>query len=736
MQVQKFAGRMEKLLFRLMEGSVKPGLYRPDKSWMLLEVSDSKVNYVYYGRPNAFPRKVEWKYTIGEVDLSSTKKDVQVDYARIYVLAESLQAALRENRLPAKEIKVKKSISSLEFTETAVQNQIKTIQSLRSVTGYENTIIKYKDTSANSQGIKLEVSTKGKASYYITYRLKDENGNWSNESAKVVGNAKTDSIEQARQRAIYLQDNFINKNKPTPSTHIFENRAVKTFRDLHELQVRGERGKSLNPSSIAEYDRIAFNYLGSKNDYLEYRKKRNAESIRPNKKHRDQYIGLGILDRDFDTLTFLEARQLHAQLRKAVIKNKARLKQVSTGRQADKVFTYLRTLIDKGNLLMQEQEPSWNMRNPILLFSKEKVWVNPGGNSVRKDKTLPDQSYPNMWRGIQELRSYRLETSAENANKRNTKTDVRSYKLNSYFYEFLLYTGFRPEDAVRIEWSQIDLKQGSITWRGSQRQGIKNHAGIGDEHFVLYLNQQALNVVKALHNLYQQFRQEIAAPFDVLIEKAKADKASNKTIKSLEQKRDAELEKLACNQYLLCNAYLNNKMKQNPTIFIDKLEGLTDLRVTAGAFRAMFQQKAAEVGLKDYEIKRLVFHKMNVNKSDVQAGYNMTSSTYLKRISQKVANKLAALCNAEFEQETFMLIDSSTAKKIYAALDLDHDSPESPVELMTDDEYKAYVEAEQRTIEEHAQLILEDFLTLMKDPSAKAAFNNLNHYKKRHYKLH
>ncbi|MEZ9775170.1 hypothetical protein [Vibrio sp. 10N.261.54.A5] len=736
MQIHEYTGRIEQLIDQLAKETFAPGLYRPDKSWVLIEITRSAMNYVYLGRPKAFPLNVDWKYTLGKLELSASKNEILQERIRVQVLAQNLKSDLKENLLPAQGIKVTKSICSLEFTDTSVETQLKRVFALRSLTGYEKTVIRYKDSSTNSQDLKLEVSATGKASFYITYRLRGKDGKLGHQTAKVVANARTESVEQARQNAAHIRNTFIKKNKEVPATHFYENKAIKTFRELHEMQVRGERGQELKQSTVNEYDRIAFNYLGTKKDYLSYKAQRQTDFKYPNKKTKDYFVGIGILDRDFNSLTFTEAKKLHSQLRKAIEKNQHQNNKQPTGRQADKVFTYVRTLIDKGNLLMQEHDSSWDMRNSIILFSKEKTWVNPGGNSVRKDKTLPDQNYPTMWRGVQELRSYRLEKNESTSNLRNTKTDVRSYKLNSLFFEFLMFTGFRPEDAVRIEWSQVDLREGSITWKEEQRKNIKNHNGISDDNFVLFLNNQALKIVKALKSLYGQFCEEVSKPYDTKIQSLKdMNTIDFVAIKAVEQERDVKVSELACHRYLLCNAYLNNKMNANPSMFIDRLKESTGLRITAGSFRAMFQQKAAEVGLKDYEIKRLVFHKMNVNKADVQAGYNMTSASYLKRISQKVANKISSLCNAEFEQDTFMYIDSSMAKRIYAALDLEQKESDLSVELMSDDEYDAYVEAEQRTIEENAQMMLEDFLVLMKDPGVKSAVENLNRYKNRHYKL-
>ncbi|SON49043.1 Arm DNA-binding domain-containing protein [Vibrio tapetis] len=735
MHVQTFNGNVAELLAQLSSDTLLVGRYCASDSPVVINVKKANVELLWIGRPKAFPLNVQWHYVLGVMPRMQDHDALLKEMARVELLSVRLEYSLERNWLPPKEVlKIVQPICSLDFSDTAVQTQLKKVFALASIEGYEKTVLKYKDTSSNSEGIKLEVRASGSASYYITYRLKDDQGKWSNESAKVVGNARTVSLLQAREEAHYLKAKFIEKNKVPPKTHTRENKAVRTFRQLHELHVRSERGSKLKPGTVADYDAVAFNYLGKQRDYNQYQKERQDHHHRAPRSTKGTFVGLGILDRDFDSLNYTEAKQLHADLKTAIDLNNQAVGKTSTGRQADKVFTYVRTLIDKGNLLMQERDPEWSMRNPITLFSKEKIWCNPGGNSVRKDKTLPDQCYPTLWRGLQELRSYRLDNTS--GNTRNVHKDVRSYKLNSLFYEFLLYTGFRPEDAVRIEWSQISMKEGSITWKASQRQNIKNGAGINDEHFVLYLNQQSFQVIKALDTLYQSYRDEIAEPFERQVEKIKAEKAVDlNKIKTLQDERDEDIARLACERYLFCNAYLNNKMKPNPTLFIDRLEGLTDLRITAASFRAMFQQKAAEVGLKDYEIKRLVFHKMQVNKSDVQAGYNMTSASFLKRISQRVANKISALCRSEFEQETFMLLDSSMAKRIKNALDLETHNKSEVIELMNDEQYEAFAQAEKRTVEENAQMMLDDFLQLMQNPAVKSELERLNLYKHRHYKV-
>jgi hypothetical protein len=48
---------------------------------------------------------------------------------------------------------------------------------------------------------------------------------------------------------------------------------------------------------------------------------------------------------------------------------------------------------------------------------------------------------------------------------------------------------------------------------------------------------------------------------------------------------------------------------------------------------------------------------------------------------------------------------------------------------MSDEEYSKYITLKQRTIEEHALLMVKDFLQMMKNPEARKLFEALNFYK-------
>src|SRR4051794_8666957 len=50
------------------------------------------------------------------------------------------------------------------------------------------------------------------------------------------------------------------------------------------------------------------------------------------------------------------------------------------------------------------------------------------------------------------------------------------------YYQFMFYTGMRPEEAIALRWSDIDFQSGTArvqrvrTFRGSEREGSKTHA--------------------------------------------------------------------------------------------------------------------------------------------------------------------------------------------------------------------------------------------------------------------
>lgn len=126
-------------------------------------------------------------------------------------------------------------------------------------------------------------------------------------------------------------------------------------------------------------------------------------------------------------------------------------------RAADQAIGYARTLI---NSAIKNPAPSYIApTNNIVAQSMEyhKAWNTEGGQAETTGEPFDDETWPDLWTSINDLKN-RI------ANRNDKKRPTLSVTAH-YYFKMLLFTGLRGGQVATIEWHQVDLEKGTITWK-------------------------------------------------------------------------------------------------------------------------------------------------------------------------------------------------------------------------------------------------------------------------------
>ena len=161
-----------------------------------------------------------------------------------------------------------------------------------------------------------------------------------------------------------------------------------------------------------------------------------------------------------------------------------------------------------------------------------------------------------------------------------------------------MFTGWRPEEACKLNWRQVSKDFKDVTWDDSEAAANLKGA---KKQYRFPLNTEATKVLQSIKSY--NFDSEYVFP------------ANN----------------------------LTSHVKQNPTQYVDivQQEVGNGKRYTLGIYRKTFQTYAHKVGIDDITIKRLVFHTQKFY--DVQSGYIKAHRETLREKSQKIADYILEL---------------------------------------------------------------------------------------------
>ncbi|WP_316675480.1 integrase arm-type DNA-binding domain-containing protein [uncultured Tolumonas sp.] len=397
-----------------------------------------------------------------------------------------------------------------------------------------------KDTHNASAGLFLRLSSGGRMTFFVRGIINDGDPGRT-QSTWTVGNAREMYLDDARNIA-----------------QMFKNYLAK---GLDPIKAR------LKDEAKTTIDSIL-------NDYL------NSRKLKPNtaadyRKHIER------LDSKLRTKTRVENIT-----QEDIIKEHERITAANTPFMADKslkmlniLFTYALVKYKKAN----SQAPLL-LTNPVQIMNTDKRWNVNGGRSRRKKECIDTSDIKVLLNALEQLETY-------TDGIKHIHTTSSAAVIASHFFRFLLFTGWRPEEVVKIEWSQVSEDCSDITWNDEDAASkLKNAL----PYYRFPLNNEAKKVLLSIKNY----------KFD--------------------------------SPWIFPANNLESHFKQNPTLYIEALEKLTDKRYTAGIYRKTFQTYAEECKINKDTIKWLVFHTQRTYS--VESGYIDKSRESFRKESQMIAD--------------------------------------------------------------------------------------------------
>lgn len=265
----------------------------------------------------------------------------------------------------------------------------------------------FKDTRDNGARLKLRLSKSGAASFFINERFLNSGPNTVN-----IAGIDAD-LDAVTERAKEMQANIV--------------------KGLHP-----EHGEGLSPDQLKEYHPTLRELHNERMAHLSNRKQRTRKDW----EYYFEKLGADWQDMDISKIT-----------PKIVLLKHRRLEKKHKGYMADNIIKYVITLI---NSAMKNPEPSY--KRPTRNIVSETMRYNDAffvnrGQSRRASRAFPDDQWPSIWQAINDLR--------EKQAMRNVPTLSRTAY---YYFKFLMLTGMRDGTVKTIEWHQVDLNRGTISW--------------------------------------------------------------------------------------------------------------------------------------------------------------------------------------------------------------------------------------------------------------------------------
>lgn len=282
----------------------------------------------------------------------------------------------------------------------------------------------------------------------------------------------------------------------------------------------------------------------------------------------------------------LEAKRV---THKNIVDEHESLTSSSSGKLADAIFNKsVRAWFEHAIHMYTDSETNEPIikLNPVKILKVAGKYNVNNGRTIRKQECIDTEELPNLFNALDEL-------SDINAEKTYGKKQFMSSYVASSFFKLLLFTGWRPQDAISIEWSQVADDCSDITWDDRQAAAKLKNA---DEFYRFPLNSEAKNVLLNLR------------------------------------------EKNFGGKWVFPAVNTEIHFKQNPSIYIKKLRKLmnVDKGYTAGIYRKTFQSYASHLNVSPSTIRRLVFHTQSGH--DVQSNYIKETRESLNSFSQKVCD--------------------------------------------------------------------------------------------------
>jgi integrase len=401
----------------------------------------------------------------------------------------------------------------------------------------------FKDTNPASKGLMLRLNPSGKMTFFIKGKLNNPHKKIGR-TTFFIGNAREMDLHTARERA--GKYNFLLQKGMEPADHI-----------------DGLATAHITLNTILE-------------EYIHDRSIKIKERTIKNYRYRHSVLSKIISEMRIDQVTTQMIVDEHVRIGE------------STQYIADQAVRQISFLINyaQNKYIDPVTGGSIVKSNPVDKFRSNKHWFVNNGKSRRKVECIDTEALPDLLDGIDALQEYKDGVKYKHQTSQNAI-------VASHFFKFLLFTGWRPEEVVKIKWIQVSKDLDDISWDDKQAyEALKN----AEEKYRCPLNSYAIDVLKSIRN--HAFESSFVFP----------------------------------------NSSLEGHFKPNPSDYIDALEDIVNnnKRYTSGIYRKSFQTYAEACNLISSTIKRLVFHTQKVY--DIQSGYIKMNREVLRKHSQKVGD--------------------------------------------------------------------------------------------------
>lgn len=275
--------------------------------------------------------------------------------------------------------------------------------------------VKYiKDARDNGAKLQLKITKTGSADFIIRERLKTASKTTKSPKRFKVASidqplkAVTARAQEMQQNIIAGRDVYYSPDAPKPEDLDLS----PTFQLLHDERQKHHR---MRDSTRGKYGELFSRYL------------------QPWK------------DKKISTLRGNEILALHTQV------------TTQNGeRAADQAIGYARTLIYSAikNPAPDYTRPDGNIITKTMDYHK--AWNIPGGQADTTGEPISDDYWSDLWLAINDLKN--------RVPNRNDKKRPTLSVTSHYYFKMLLFTGLRGGQVSTIEWRQIDLERGTISW--------------------------------------------------------------------------------------------------------------------------------------------------------------------------------------------------------------------------------------------------------------------------------
>lgn len=490
----------------------------------------------------------------------------------------------------------------------------------------------FKDSYFGSNGLRIRAYPSGKASYFVEKRIRSAKGGAKKRRICDVGEL---TVAQARTKAgkfiAWMAEGL------DPYTELEKEKElnkVYTLRDAYDLYMID---RNIADLTIERYERvkdvISYVHINKKMSWKDITS--HSQIINTNIFKGNTSNLISLLDADLNDIRSQTISHIH----KSITISHGHGEQYAKS-EGDRAIKFIDSLYAKAIPLINERHDDNNFikRNPTKLMAKED-WNNPGGKSIRRNECLDSNDIKAHYEAIESLKT--LKNAADETNKqlKYTKIPIPGAVRAHYFFKFMFWTGWRPNDVSKIQWDQVEIENGITTVSWNDAKAVKRLKS-NKKIYKAPLNHKAASVLDELRKLKKE-KMKAVANGDLVLRKDYDDK------------------------HIFLNVLENGHIKANQHSYEAIVSSLSDTRhYPTGIYRKTFLTYGNSLDINIYTLKRLVFHTQNY--FDVTSGYIFTGKDIFIKATEKICEYLLS-----FVEPSKFKYEKKSDKQVEIKLDED-----------------------------------------------------------------